>query len=275
MELILKTPIEQLVPKSIDWNNKELLALVKQDLEKYKGIKYDDSSIPVAKADRAKLNGFCKVVNEMRLNIKKRYEEPYLKFKAEVDEVISSVESVSKSIDDQVKDYEKVKREEKESEIKVYLNSVIGELAEFITYDKLFSDKWLNSGTSMKAIQEEINSKLMQINSDIATIELLKSEDETSLKAYYFRTLSLAMALQENERIKAEKQRIAEAKARQAELAKAREQLPIKEEPIPQVIEQKPTLYKFAFEVEDTAERLKALSIYLKANNYNYINLTK
>ena len=56
MELVLSTPIEQLAPKLIAWNNAELLAQVNKSLENYKGKVYDENSIAEAKTDRAALN---------------------------------------------------------------------------------------------------------------------------------------------------------------------------------------------------------------------------
>lgn len=89
MELVLSTPIEQLAPKLIAWNNAELLAQVNKSLENYKGKVYDENSIAEAKTDRAALNNFVKSLDSERIRIGKVYAAPYEKFKKEVDEVIS------------------------------------------------------------------------------------------------------------------------------------------------------------------------------------------
>lgn len=106
MELVLSTPIEQLAPKLIAWNNTELLAQVNKSLENYKGKVYDENSIAEAKADRAALNNFVKSLDSERIRIGKVYAAPYEKFKKEVDEVSSAVKSVALTIDEQVKSYE-------------------------------------------------------------------------------------------------------------------------------------------------------------------------
>lgn len=69
LALILKSPVEELIPKMIAWNNAELLARVEATLEQYKGVTYDDSQIATAKADRAQLNAFCKALNDERIRI--------------------------------------------------------------------------------------------------------------------------------------------------------------------------------------------------------------
>ena len=91
LALILKSPVEELIPKMIAWNNAELLARVEATLEQYKGVTYDDSQIATAKADRAQLNAFCKALNDERIRIGKVYNAPYEKFKGEVDEVLQKV----------------------------------------------------------------------------------------------------------------------------------------------------------------------------------------
>lgn len=106
MELVLSTPIEQLAPKLIAWNNAELLAQVNKSLENYKGKVYDENSIAEAKTDRAALNNFVKSLDSERIRIGKVYAAPYEKFKKEVDEVSSAVKSVALAIDEQVKSYE-------------------------------------------------------------------------------------------------------------------------------------------------------------------------
>ena len=50
LALILKSPVEELIPKMIAWNNAELLARVEATLEQYKGVTYDDSQIATAES---------------------------------------------------------------------------------------------------------------------------------------------------------------------------------------------------------------------------------
>lgn len=52
LTLALATPIEDLVPKMIAFNNTELLAAVEDMLSAYDGVVYDDEHISDAKQDR-------------------------------------------------------------------------------------------------------------------------------------------------------------------------------------------------------------------------------
>ena len=134
LALILKSPVEELVPKMIAWNNAELLTRVEATLKQYKGITYDDSQIATAKADRAQLNAFCKALNDERIRIGKVYNAPYEKFKGEVDEVLQKVKSTVAEIDAQVKAFEERKQQEKQNEIIEYFKATVGDFSGHIPY---------------------------------------------------------------------------------------------------------------------------------------------
>lgn len=281
MELVLSTPIEQLAPKLIAWNNTELLAQVNKSLENYKGKVYDENSIAEAKADRAALNNFVKSLDSERIRIGKVYAAPYEKFKKEVDEVSSAVKSVALTIDEQVKSYETKKQEEKLAEIKAYFedNIPVG-LKPFVGYEKIHNAKWLNATVKMPAVQKDIDAILDKISQELATIETLKSEDEIELKTIYYNTLSLTEAIRTSERRKAERQRVIEAQKAAAERKAAEEQRvaqqqaqqpaqpPVKE-PEQQKDEDAPK-FSIAFRITGTAEQINALDEFLKANNLKY-----
>ena len=276
MELVLSTPIEQLAPKLIAWNNAELLAQVKERLETYKGKIYDDKSIAEAKDDRATLNNFAKSLDSERIRIGKVYSTPYDKFKREVDEVVSAVKSVALTIDEQVKAYETKQQEKKLAEIKQYFEETVPDaLKPFITYEKIHNVKWLNVTVKIPAVKKEIDATFEKITQELETIEALKSEDEIELKTIYFSTLSLTEAIKTNERRKAERQRVIEAQKAAAERKAAEEKAaqqrvvqPAQKPEIPQ--EQDEPKFSISFKVTGTAEQINALDAYLKANNLKY-----
>lgn len=281
MELVLSTPIEQLAPKLIAWNNTELLAQVNKSLENYKGKVYDENSIAEAKADRAALNNFVKSLDSERIRIGKVYAAPYEKFKKEVDEVSSAVKSVALTIDEQVKSYETKKQEEKLAEIKAYFedNIPVG-LKPFVGYEKIHNAKWLNATVKMPAVQKDIDAILDKISQELATIETLKSEDEIELKTIYYNTLSLTEAIRTNERRKAERQRVIEAQKAAAERKAAEEQRVAQQQaqqpaqpPVKEPEQQKDedaSKFSIAFRITGTAEQINALDEFLKANNLKY-----
>ena len=91
LALVMKTPVEQLIPAMLAWNNTELMAQVEATLKQYQGLTYTDEQMGEAKKDKAALNAFIKALNDERIRIGKVYAAPYDRFKAEVDEVIATV----------------------------------------------------------------------------------------------------------------------------------------------------------------------------------------
>ena len=267
MELILKKPIEELVPAMISFNNEELKKEVQARLKKYNGLVYDDNEIGKAKADRALLNNFSNALNDARIKVRRQYEEPYLKFKNEVDEVISLVNDCVGKIGVQIKTYEETRKLEKLEEIKEYFFSKIGELSSVISYEKINEDKWLNIGSTMKSIQNDIDKKIEKIGKEITTIDTLKSPDEQTIKAYYFRNLNLSDALMQAEALRAERERIAELKTKDLE---QKEQLETVNSPEPQKQKGEEKTYKIKFEVTATMDQLNRLKECLLVNQINY-----
>lgn len=264
LTLALATPIEDLVPKMIAFNNTELLAAVEEMLSAYDGVVYDDEHISDAKQDRSTLNAFSKALNDERIRIGKLYNSPYEKFKAQVDEVIDRVKVASAKIDEQVKAYEDKKRAEKQDEIIEYFKSVIGEFSGCIPYERVHQSKWLNASTTMKSVKAEIDAIITNAKSALIAISALGSQDEELIKAFYFRTLDLSAALNENNRLKKEREAAAELKARQ-EAAQ-----PAAVEVKAETPAQAPKLQTVKFAVTGTVEQLKALQHYLRENKLDY-----
>lgn len=268
LTLILETPVEELIPKMLNWNNQELLAMVEEKLTHYENVQYDDTTIDVAKKDRAQLNAFCKALNDERIRIGKIYSSPYDKFKSEVDGVVSRVKEVSDKINVQVQAYELKKQEEKQQSVIDYFKEVIAEFSGLIPYEKIHQAKWLNVSTSMKSIKTEIDTIITNARAAMTAIEALKSEDEETLKAFYFRTLNLSEALMENERLKQERAKMAELKAKQEAQTSPQVAETPKVEETPATTQTNTQIVKFA--VEGTIEQLKALQKFLRENNIKF-----
>lgn len=259
LTLVLDTPIENLIPAMISFNNKELLANVCEILKQYDGITYDDSQVTVAKQDRARLNAFAKALNDERIRISKVYLEPYENFKAKVDEVIGKVKETISQIDGQVKTFETEKQNAKQNEILEYYKVAAGEYLNLVPYEKIHQAKWLNVSVSMKSIKTDIDNVFVNIKNGLVAIEALKSEDEATIKAFYFRTLNLSDALLESERLKQERQKAAEIK-QSAEVNTSREE----------VEDNTPRIKTVKFQVEATVEQLKKLQTFLRENNIKF-----
>ncbi len=269
LTLRLATPIEKLVPAMIAFNNAELMEGVKARLVAYQGKTYDADSIAEAKADRATLNKFSKALNDERLRIKKIYTLPLDKFTKEINEVIAVVDSVTATIDTQVKVWETDCKEHKLAEIRAYFAEVFpAELSVFISFEKIQQSDWLNASKSMTAIKKEIDAAIEKIKTELTTIEALGG-DVVAIKQKYFEDLSLANAITEHKRIEAEKQRIAALQAaqeQQAAEAKKDEPAPV-QEPVAAADEK---VFSLAFKVTGTAAQLNALKAFMNENKIKF-----
>ena len=151
---------------------------------------------------------------------------------------------------------------------------MIGDFKEFVPLDRIFDQKWLNATVTMKKVTEELKAKIDTIRNSLVTIEALHSPDETALKAFFFRTLDLASALMENERLKQDRARVEALQKQQAaqnptDDAKPQEsglQASIEANAINSSI---PTM-TVRFEVTGTVEEMKGLKKYLQDHHINY-----
>lgn len=267
LTLKLAKPIEELVPAMIAFNNAELMEGVKARLVAYQGKTYDADSIAEAKTDRSTLNKFSKALNDERLRIKKIYTMPLDKFTGEINEVIKVVDSVTATIDAQVKVYETDCKERKLAEIKAYFAEVFpAELSAFISYEKIHQHEWLNASKSMAAIKKEIDGAIAKIQTELVTIEALGG-DTVSIKQKYFEDLSLANAITEHKRIEAEKERIQAQMATQAQqAAEVKQEAPA---PVSEPVEDEKT-FTLAFKVTGTAAQLNALKAFMNENKIKF-----
>lgn len=261
MELILKTPIEELTPKLIAFNNEDIVNQLKPQLEHYKNITYTENDVPTAKADRATLNKFRDAIDDERKRIKKYYLQPYDHFEQQVKEITALIDETSKSIDVQVKNFEDQKKQLKKCEIVEFWNQNIGNLANLINIENVFSDQWLNTTYSLKKVKEDITNFIAKVNQDLAVITSLNFKQETHLKDFYLRTFDLTSTLQEKTRLEENEKRLAELSQKQA-LEQAK----------PQKVEETPTdeILVVDFRVYATKTQIKQLKDFLDSQKIKY-----
>jgi len=200
MEFILKKEVSEIVPQSVDFNFDQLKQELQVSLEKYQNLVVTEDATKEAKADRAKLNALKTTIDNKRKEIKRAWNVPYIEFEDKVKELTGMIDKPIKQIDTQVKKYEKIKKEEKETEIKDYFNNKIGELSELVPYSKIKDPKWLNASVKLATVKKDIDTIISRINTDTLAIKALEVECETQMLDQYFRNLSLSDAMAEKKR---------------------------------------------------------------------------
>lgn len=193
------------------WNYEELKSQLMAKLNDYKTLVYSADQIQLAKTDRAALNSLKKALNDERIRREKEFLEPFNEFKSQVRELCELIDEPVKLIDAQIKEVESREKEEKREQCR----KIFDDMASFpgkpdwLQFEQIFNEKWLNKTCSIKSITDEITEKLKKIIADITVL----SELEFSFEAIeeYKRSLDVSAAM-------AEGKRIAEIQKRKAEI---------------------------------------------------------
>lgn len=249
--------------RHIDWNKDELIERVRAVTAKYKGLVYTDDDITNARTDRAELNAIKNSISDSRIQVKKFVMAPYDQFEAEVAEVTNLIIEAVKPIDEAIKTHDENQKADKKKQLVAYFDSIIGDLAESVTFERVFDPKMVNASTSMKKAKEGIADGVQQIRTNIETINTVVSEPYRSFAvANYLQTMKLAGSMKLAQRMEQEDRRKAELAA-EAEKAKAAA-------PAPAPAESPEKLYAMSFRAIGTKEQLMALRQYMKDNHIKY-----
>lgn len=270
MELKIYNPSKDGFIKAIEWNHEELKAELSQKLEDYKGLVYTEEQIKDAKADRAKLNALATAIDSKRKELKKKCLQPYEQFEAQIKDLLALIKEPVSLIDTQIKDFEEEKKKKKLEEVKELferLKTEAGEELEFISFEQVFEDKFLNASVSLKQVETVINNIFNSVKCNLKTISDLKEYSFEATEVYK-ETLNLNTALEKAKYMidMAERRKAEEERREQEKNEEIKEVVPDTQE----VTEEPATDVKrewTAFEAYLSTEEAKMLAAWLKLNN--------
>jgi hypothetical protein len=201
-------------PEVIEFNFEELKAALQEKVSKYENQVYTECQMIEAKKDLADLRKFTKAMSDERIRIKNEYMKPCDDFEAKIKELDAIVQKPIKQIDNQVKEYENSVKEKKKAEIITFFEGYSS--FEWLKFEQIFNEKWLNATTKMPGIEKEIIDKLSQIRNDLLTLSNLP---EFSFEAteIYKDTLDMNKAITEGQRLAEMQKKKAEAEAKACE----------------------------------------------------------
>ena len=183
------------------WNFDELKSNLETALADYQNRVYTEATIDEAKADRAKLNKLKKAINDERISREKEYMQPFAEFKAQAKELCDLIDTASSGIGEQLDAFEEKRVTEKMKFIRTTFNEVASLYPiDFITLEMILNDKWLNKGTSDKAIAKEITDVFEKAVKDLDVIRKMPKYAYEAEEAYKI-LLDLNKALDEGERM--------------------------------------------------------------------------
>lgn len=271
MELIMK-PI---TAPTVDFNFEAIKTELTEKLTKYNNLVVTEDSIKDAKADRANLNKLKEALETKRKEVKKEVMAPYTAFEAKIKELVALIDQPIQSIDGQVKEFDKMRQDEKRQEIEShYLGIIPGELQDIIPLERIMKPQWLNVSVSIAKIKEELDSIGSRTNLDIMFIETIEEEYRDAVKAEYVETLSIEKALAKKKALQDAK----EAFRKRDEANGIKEPVPT---PKPQESENKAPrqddgkLFQLCLELNLTKAQAEALKAYLVVNGISHRKINK
>lgn len=209
---------------SLTTNAEKIRDLVKSRIGDYTLENYNEGNLDKAKADKALLNKAKKALNDERIRLEKSFMQPFMGFKDVVNETVKLIDTAVKGIDSVVKAAdEKAKNEKRDAIGKIAEECKLEEYG--IKLSLIFNDKWLNKTCSLKKVKDEINAKMSEIGTNLATLRSF-GEDYEVLATRYKENLDLNATIAFANQLKAQR----EAKAQPA---------PQPQEAVPQAVEQK------------------------------------
>lgn len=176
-------------PTSIDYNRAELSAAVQAIAARYSGVVAADKA--TAKKDRAEVNKLLKQIDEARKAAKRRYEEPYKAFEAELKSIIEPLQTAAAQIDEQVKAYEAEERAARLEAIKAAWAARNWN----VPFERISSEEWLKASISEKRAIELMLEAADRAENDRQAIIAVGGENTAQLLASYNNGLSLAAVL--------------------------------------------------------------------------------
>lgn len=151
---------------SIETNSEEIKAALAAKMEEYKGMVFTAESQPEAKRTVASLRKLKKAMSDRRIEIKKKFMEPYTNFEAQVKELDKLIDEPIDFISGQIEEFERRRVEAKKAmicEIYTGIMAEHGTVMEYLPLDRIYDSRWENSTTTQKAITEAITAHVEHV----------------------------------------------------------------------------------------------------------------
>lgn len=202
------------LPARIDFNFEQLRQEIEEKAKSYSLCVYTEDTVKLAKEDRATLNRLKKALNDERIRREKEYNAPFMEFKAKINELIAIIDKPVEIIDAQVKGFEEAQRKAKADEIQRWYTQNRASIGApvWLELRKIAKPQWANASVKLPAIYEEITQACAKIQADVETINALPGFSFEAMDVYT-KSLDLAAAIAEGQRLADIQRRKAEAEA--------------------------------------------------------------
>lgn len=176
-------------------NFEELENGLREKLAEYEGTVFTEESRTTAKGELANLRKLRKEIEDSRKQVKAEWMKPYDAFKVRVDGLLEIVDKPVNLIDSQLKEMEAVRVAKRKEDIQALYDSVIGEMQEYLSLEKIYDTKWENSSVKLPAVKKAMIELIGKVYEEVTTIKNMDSEVVPKALEMYKRDLSLANAV--------------------------------------------------------------------------------
>lgn len=218
-EFRITTDLAPLRQFQIEANFEETKAWLTENLEPLRTMAVTPESTAQAKQYRAAVRKIRDRIDESRKMAKAAALEAYSSFETKCKELTALCEETAGALDVQIKAMEEAAKQEKKNRLVEYFAQVVGDMAEWLTFDDCFNPKWLNATYAESTAWMDINAAIDRCRADLNAIRALHSEFETTLLDEYTRTRNISAVLVKNETLGRMKAAEEERNCKEAEAA--------------------------------------------------------
>lgn len=219
IEFRITSDLQELRKQAIEANFEETKVWLTENLEPLRTMAVTPESAAQAKQYRAAVRKVRDRIDESRKMAKAAALEAYSSFETKCKELTALCEEAANALDVQIKAMEEAAKQEKKNRLVEYFAQVVGDMAEWLTFDDCFNPKWLNATYAESTAWMDINAAIDRFRADLNAIRALHSEFETTLLDEYTRTRNISAVLVKNETLGRMKAAEEERKRKEAEAA--------------------------------------------------------
>ena len=219
MEFCITSDLQEVRKQVITTNYPAVKKWAESVVAQYENIVVTPDTISQAKADRASLRKAQSGVSDVRKEMRAAALSTCAAEESNCKDLEAVFERGVQAMDVQIKAMEEAAKQEKKDRLAAYFAQVVGDMAEWLTFDDCFNPKWLNATYAESTAQMDVCAAIDRCRADLNAIRALHSEFETTLLDEYTRTRNISAVLVKNETLGRMKAAEEERKRKEAEAA--------------------------------------------------------
>lgn len=180
----------------INFNYEEIKEELQKRMDLYKDAVFTEDSKNIAKGEVAALRKMRAAIDQKRKDVKNQCMAPYKEFEEKAKELMALVDEPIGLIDGQIKEFEEKRKAEKREKIWELYEEIIGDMAEYLPFEKIYDSRWENVSKTMKSIREDIEALIDSTKMAVDMISSMISDKTPEALEHYKKTLDMASSIQ-------------------------------------------------------------------------------